>query len=113
MRAFVLVVVLAAASPAVASPARPSQQLAAGTPSPAADASSPEPGVDVQRPPRTTSTGTLVPFLFAALLPGLRRRQERRRVARATHRGTEPYPTEPGARSESDRSIFLASRAPI
>lgn len=67
-------------------------------------------------PPASPPTATLVPIALAALIPGLRRRQERRRLARALRLGVDPHAAYAGAAGdhpERTSSIFGLSRPPI
>jgi len=102
--AVVLTVVVLAWSLA-GSPARPG-------PAPVEDAAT----LRETPPPTPPATATLVPIALAALIPGLRRRQERRRLARALRLGVDPYASYAGAtgdRPERTSSIFGLSRPPI
>lgn len=65
-------------------------------------------------PPAPSHTGALLPIAFAAILPGLRRRQEQRRIARAIRLGLEHHDADAGLHMAPHAgSVFASTRLPV
>jgi hypothetical protein len=65
-------------------------------------------------PPEPSQTGALFPVLLAAIVPGLRRRQERRRLMRAIRLGLEHHEADAGISTPlAEGSLLATTRLPV